>query len=49
MKKTTAVYLTEWTSEDICDNCKHGLKTLDQEPCKSCVISNWEPIEESKP
>lgn len=46
MKKTIEVYMTEWTSEDICDNCKHGVKRGEEEPCKSCVISGWEPIEE---
>jgi hypothetical protein len=30
--------------EYVCRKCKHDVKTPQEEPCKSCVVSGWEPI-----
>ena len=48
MKKTTDFFMTEQTSEDLCDSCKHSVKTVKEEPCASCVISHWEPISDDE-
>lgn len=46
-KKTFDVYMggCECTEQALCDSCKHQNKQSNQEPCRSCVISCWEPME----
>ena len=44
MKKTVDAYMGCDLEEELCDSCEHYAKKCEEEPCKSCVISNWEPI-----
>lgn len=48
MKRTIDAYLRSDSVEELCDSCKHSRVELDKEPCKSCVISNWEPMKEDE-
>lgn len=46
MKPTLHAYLSTDTSFELCPSCKHKDVSAAEEPCKSCVISNFEPFDD---
>lgn len=44
MKPTKDVYLASDAADELCTSCKHYSVGFDTEPCKSCVVSNFEPV-----
>ena len=46
MKRTTIAYLSKDVEFELCPSCRHRSVHAQDEPCKSCVISNFEPMED---
>ena len=46
MKRTTIIYLSVDPTFELCPSCKNKNSGAQSDTCKSCVVSNFEPIDD---